>query len=87
MHARRDQGAFSSFFARDEDTPSTAIQIDFGGDATDIPIAGNLDPTDAGGQFVDRGSQYRPEIFVHDDAQRKAAEASKAALAASGRFE
>jgi peptide methionine sulfoxide reductase msrA/msrB len=46
-----------------------------------------IDPTDAGGQFVDRGRQYRSAIFVHDDAQRKAAEASKAALAASGRFD
>jgi peptide-methionine (S)-S-oxide reductase len=41
----------------------------------------NVDPTDAGGQFCDRGSQYRPEIFVHDEEQRRLAEASKAALA------
>jgi peptide methionine sulfoxide reductase msrA/msrB len=46
-----------------------------------------IDPTDAGGQFVDRGDQYRSEIFVHDAGQRAAAEASKAALAASGRFD
>jgi methionine-S-sulfoxide reductase len=46
-----------------------------------------IDPTDAGGQFVDRGDQYRSEIFVHDAEQRAAAEASKAALAASGRFD
>jgi peptide methionine sulfoxide reductase msrA/msrB len=46
-----------------------------------------IDPTDAGGQFVDRGAQYRSAIFVHDDTQRTAAESSKAALAASGRFE
>ena len=45
-----------------------------------------IDPTDDGGQFVDRGMQYRSVIFVHDDAQRAAAEASKATLAASGRF-
>jgi len=45
-----------------------------------------IDPTDADGQFVDRGSQYRPEIFVHDAAQREAASESKRALAASGRF-
>jgi peptide methionine sulfoxide reductase msrA/msrB len=45
-----------------------------------------IDPTDDGGQFVDRGMQYRSVVFVHDDAQRAAAEASKAALAASGRF-
>jgi peptide methionine sulfoxide reductase msrA/msrB len=47
----------------------------------------SMDPTDAGGQFVDRGSQYRPGIFVHDEAQRKSAEASKSALQASGRFD
>jgi peptide methionine sulfoxide reductase msrA/msrB len=46
-----------------------------------------IDPTDDGGQFVDRGTQYRSVVFVHDEAQRAAAEASKAALAASGRFE
>ncbi|MBD3868220.1 MAG: peptide-methionine (R)-S-oxide reductase MsrB [Acidobacteria bacterium] len=46
-----------------------------------------IDPTDAGGQFVDRGSQYRPEIFFHDEAQRAAAELSREALAASGRYD
>jgi peptide-methionine (S)-S-oxide reductase len=40
----------------------------------------NVDPTDRGGQFCDRGSQYRPSIFVHDEEQRRLAEASKAAL-------
>lgn len=40
----------------------------------------NIDPTDAGGQFSDRGSQYRPVIFTGNDAERKAAEASKAAV-------
>jgi peptide-methionine (S)-S-oxide reductase len=40
----------------------------------------NVDPTDRGGQFCDRGSQYRPLIFVHDEEQRRLAEASKAAL-------
>jgi len=45
-----------------------------------------IDPTDDGGQFVDRGPQYRTVVFVHDDAQRTAAETSKAALAASGRI-
>jgi methionine-S-sulfoxide reductase len=33
-----------------------------------------IDPTDAGGQFADRGSQYRAAIFVRDDAQRRVAE-------------
>ena len=46
----------------------------------------NIDPTDAGGQFCDRGTQYRAGIFVHDDRQRQLAEASKRALVASGRF-
>jgi peptide-methionine (S)-S-oxide reductase len=46
----------------------------------------NIDPHDAGGQFCDRGDSYRTGIFVHDAAQRKAAEASKAALAASGKL-
>jgi peptide-methionine (S)-S-oxide reductase len=47
----------------------------------------NVDPLDAGGQFCDRGSPYRPAIFVHDDSQRRLAEASKAELEASGRFD
>ncbi|MEW6333853.1 MAG: peptide-methionine (R)-S-oxide reductase MsrB [Thermodesulfobacteriota bacterium] len=46
----------------------------------------NIDPTDAGGQFVDRGAGYRSAIFYHDEDQRRIAEASKAALAKSGRF-
>ncbi len=46
----------------------------------------HVDPTDASGQFVDRGSQYRPAIFYHDDAQKRLAEASKQKLEASGRF-
>ena len=46
----------------------------------------NVDPLDAKGQFCDKGEPYRPAIFVHDEEQRRLAEASKAALAASGRF-
>lgn len=46
----------------------------------------SIDPTDPGGQFVDRGPQYRPAIFYHSDEQRRQAEASKQALAHSGRF-
>lgn len=42
------------------------------------------DPTDDGGQFCDRGSSYRPAIFVTPE-QRADAEASKAAIVASGR--
>lgn len=40
----------------------------------------SIDPTTGNRQFCDVGSQYRPAIFVHDEAQRRAAEASKAAL-------
>lgn len=39
-----------------------------------------IDPTDAQGQFCDRGNVYRPEIFVHDAEQRRVAEASKRKL-------
>jgi len=46
----------------------------------------NVDPLDSGGQFCDRGSQYRPVIFYHNEEQKRLAEASKAALEASGRF-
>jgi peptide methionine sulfoxide reductase msrA/msrB len=47
----------------------------------------HVDPTDAGGQFADRGPQYRSAIFYHDDEQKRLAERSKAALTASGVFE
>lgn len=46
----------------------------------------NIDPTDAGGQFVDRGSQYRSAIFYHNEEQRRLAEESKRQLAKSGLF-
>jgi len=46
----------------------------------------NIDPTDAGGQFVDRGSQYRSGIFYFDEMQRQQAEQSKAELAKTGPF-
>jgi peptide-methionine (S)-S-oxide reductase len=47
----------------------------------------NIDPLDAGGQFCDRGTQYRTAIFVHDDEQRRLAEQSKQKLESSGRFQ
>jgi peptide methionine sulfoxide reductase msrA/msrB len=47
----------------------------------------HIDPTDAGGQFVDRGDQYRSAIFYATDEERQMAEASKQALEASGRFD
>ncbi len=46
-----------------------------------------INPTDAGGQFGDRGPQYRSAIFYHTDTQKELAEASKKALGDSGRFE
>lgn len=46
----------------------------------------HVDLVDGGGQFCDRGDQYRPAIFTHTDEQKRLAEESKAALAKSGRF-
>ena len=45
-----------------------------------------IDPTDAGGQFYDRGAHYRPVIFYHNLPQKRAAEVSKQKLQESGRF-
>ena len=47
----------------------------------------NVDPTDARGQFADRGPQYRTAIFVHDEEQRETAERSKRELEASVRLD
>ncbi len=44
----------------------------------------NIDPTQADGQFCDRGSQYRTGIYTHGAAQQAAALASKQALAKAG---
>jgi peptide methionine sulfoxide reductase msrA/msrB len=46
-----------------------------------------MDPTDAGGSFVDRGSQYGSAIFYHSEEQRVMAEASKIDLDKSGIFD
>ena len=46
----------------------------------------HIDPTDSGGQFVDRGPQYRSAIFYHDVEQKRLAEKSKEELGKSGRF-
>lgn len=45
-----------------------------------------IDPTDGGGQFVDRGNSYISGIFYYNDSQKKLAEASKDSLAKSGIF-
>jgi len=47
----------------------------------------HMDPTDDGGQFVDRGPQYASAIFYANDDERQQAEMSKKELAASGRFD
>ena len=46
-----------------------------------------IDPTDEGGQFVDRGSQYTTAIYHHNEAQKRAAEKSRAGLDTSGRYD
>ena len=46
----------------------------------------HIDPTDDGGQFVDRGDQYKPYIFYRNESQRLSAEQSRDKLAKSGRF-
>lgn len=61
---------------------SNAIQYD---DLLDI-FWMSVDPTDPGGQFVDRGNQYRTAIFYHDENQKQRADASKKRLDNSGRF-
>ncbi|MGE7217252.1 peptide-methionine (S)-S-oxide reductase MsrA [Priestia koreensis] len=45
-----------------------------------------IDPTDKGGQFADRGESYRTAIFYHNDQQKEAAEKSKQELAENGPF-
>jgi methionine-S-sulfoxide reductase len=47
----------------------------------------HVNPTDPGGQFVDRGKQYRSAIFYANDTERMLAEKSKKALAGSGQFD
>nr|WP_320011194.1 peptide-methionine (R)-S-oxide reductase MsrB [uncultured Desulfobulbus sp.] len=46
-----------------------------------------VNPTDGGGQFVDRGHSYTTAIFYLNEEQRQQAEASKATLAARGVFD
>ncbi len=44
------------------------------------------DPTDAGGQFMDRGDSYRPVIYYYNQAQKEIAELSKQELQNSGKY-
>jgi len=46
----------------------------------------NINPADSDGQFVDRGSHYRPAIFYLDEEQKQLAEESRDQLVESGRF-
>ncbi len=46
-----------------------------------------VNPTDTGGQFVDRGHQYTTAIFYHTEEQKKLAEVSKSRLNKSGRYD
>lgn len=46
-----------------------------------------IDPTDTGGQFADRGSQYTSAVFYHDEQQKKLAEQSKQDLEDTGLFD
>ncbi len=46
----------------------------------------NIDPTQADGQFQDRGTQYRTAVFYHGEEQKREAEAYKAKLEASGKY-
>ncbi|HLC45092.1 MAG TPA: peptide-methionine (S)-S-oxide reductase MsrA [Patescibacteria group bacterium] len=47
----------------------------------------NIDPTDAGGQFHDRGTQYQTAIYFHDEEQKRLAQTALKDLAASGKFD
>ena len=46
-----------------------------------------IDPTDLGGQFTDRGTQYQTAIYYHNDIQKELAEKSKKELSELGKFE
>lgn len=46
-----------------------------------------IDPTDSGGQFADRGSQYKTAIFYQNDKEKEVAQASKDNLQESGIFD
>jgi peptide methionine sulfoxide reductase msrA/msrB len=46
-----------------------------------------MDPTDDQGQFVDRGTHYRPAIFYHNQEEKQKAEAAKKALQESGVYD
>src|SRR3954469_14948977 len=68
-----------------------AVEVEF--DPSKVPYTDllnvfweNHDPTQVNRQGPDWGTQYRTVIFYHTDDQKRAAEASKATLTASGKF-
>ena len=69
-----------------------AIQIDFDPQKIAYRVLLNtfwhqIDPRDFGGQFSDRGEQYRSAILYHDDEQKNQAQRSKTELEISGKFD
>lgn len=68
-----------------------AVQIHF--DSTQVSYEDllevfwrNVNPTDGGGQFVDRGDSYVTGVYFHDEEQKKQAQASKKSLDESKRY-
>lgn len=66
-----------------------AVELRFDPDLVDYRALADwfwrrVDPTNAGGQFCDHGPQYRTAVFVHDEDQKRAAEASRSALESQG---
>lgn len=68
-----------------------AVQVTYNPDIITYPTLlqtfwRQIDPTDAGGQFHDRGQSYQTAIFYHDEEQKAQAEESRRQLQESGRF-
>lgn len=66
-----------------------ALQVTFDSEKISYPelvdiFWRQIDPTDAGGQFADRGSSYKTAIFYHSAEQQKIAETSKVQLEKTG---
>ncbi|MCI0570609.1 MAG: peptide-methionine (S)-S-oxide reductase MsrA [Myxococcaceae bacterium] len=69
-----------------------AVQVTYAPDRVDYAALldtfwHNVDPLTEDRQFCDVGPQYRSAIFIHDESQRRLAEASRTQLVDSGRFE
>lgn len=68
-----------------------AVQVTYNTDIISYPTLlqtfwRQIDPTDAGGQFHDRGQSYQTAIFYHDEEQKAQAEESRRQLQESGRL-